>query len=166
MYNEKKFLELLTINNCVYYQKDNNIQLSTGEKSNIYYDIKKAAGIPELFELILDQLQNIIPRNSSIVAVSTGGIPYGAALANIYKTNFAYVRENKKKYGMKKSIEGYIDYKKPIYIIDDVCTSGKSIVNAKNIIENSYKDSIKLNLVCVIDRSNSEINVKSVIKIK
>ena len=166
MYKEKKLLDLLITNNCVHYQNDNNILLSSGIKSNIYYDIKKAAGIPELFEFILEQLQKIIPKNSSIVAVSTGGISYGAALANIYKTNFAYVRENKKTYGMKNAIEGYINYEKPIYIIDDVCTSGKSLINAMNTIKNIQGKTSDINLICILDRSNSEIEVNSVIKIK
>ena len=166
MYKEKKLLNLLTKNNCIHYQNDDNIQLSSGISSNVYYDIKKAAGFPDLFEFIIEQLQNIIPKNSSIVAVSTGGIPNGAALANIYKTNFAYVRENKKKYGMENLIEGYIDYKKPIYIIDDVCTSGKSLINTMNTIKKTKEEVKDFNLVCILDRSNSKLEVNSVIKIK
>ena len=159
MSNNKKFLKLLEKHECVYSGKD--IKLSSGDSSSTYYDIKKAAGIPELFSFILEELKKIIPENASIVAVSTGGIPYGAALANIYKTNFAYVRETKKDYGMNKLIEGHIDYHKHVYIIDDVCTTGKSIIKVKDsLIQNQ-----KFNLVCVINRGKSEIEIKSVMDV-
>ena len=106
-------VNILKENNCIY---NKNIQLASGLKSKVYYDVKKAAGIPDLFSYIIEKLKLIVPENSSIVGVSTGGIPYAAALAYEYKTNFAYIRENKKEYGMNKSIEGFINFSKPIYI--------------------------------------------------
>ena len=160
MQNNDKLFTLLEKHNCIYRNKE--IKLSSGENSSIYYDIKKATGIPELFTYIIEELQKIIPEKSSIVAVSTGGIPYGAALANIYQTNFAYIRERKKKYGMKNTVEGYIDYNRPIYIIDDVCTTGKSILNAKN----SLIDNKNINLVCILNRNKQEFKIISLLDVK
>lgn len=160
MQNNNKLLVLLEKNDCIYRNKE--IKLSSGKNTSIYYDIKKAAGIPELFSYIIKELQKIIPKNSSIVAVSTGGIPYGAALANVYQTNFAYVREIKKDYGMKNIIEGYINYNKPIFIIDDVCTTGKSILNAKNTLKNSKN----VSLVCILNRSNQGFKISSLVEVK
>lgn len=161
MFQKNNLLDLLITNKCIYY--GNDIELSSGKIANIYYDIKKAAGIPEVFEYIIKELKSIIPVNSSIVSVSTGGISYGAVLASMYKTNFAYVRENEKIHGMKNIVEGFIDINKPIYIIDDVCTTGKSIINAKNSI-GSYNKTC--NLVCIVDRSNIDLDIESIIKIK
>tara|TARA_Y100000589_G_C27129139_1_gene619819 strand:- start:785 stop:1270 length:486 start_codon:yes stop_codon:yes gene_type:complete len=161
MFQKNNLLDLLITNKCIYY--GNDIKLSSGKIANIYYDIKKAAGIPEVFEHIIKELKNIIPEHSSIVSVSTGGISYGAVLASIYKTSFAYVRENEKQYGMKNIVEGFIDINKPIYIIDDVCTTGKSIINAKNAIGH-YNNTCSL--VCIVDRSNIDLDIKSIIKIK
>ena len=151
-------VNLLEKNNCIHKK---NIKLASGLESKIYYDIKKAAGIPEVFNFIVNQLKIIIPKNSSIVGVSTGGIPYAAALAYEYKTNFAYIRENKKEYGMNKSVEGFIDFSKPVYIIDDVCTTGKSILKAQSFLPKNYK----YNLVCIVDRGLSSLDIQSVEKI-
>ena len=160
MSNNKELLKLLEKYECIYENKD--IKLASGNSSNTYYDIKKASGIPEVFSFILAELKKIIPENASIVAVSTGGIPYGAALANIYKTNFAYVRETKKDHGMNKLIEGHIDYHKNVYIIDDVCTTGKSILNARDsLIQNQ-----KFKLVCIINRKKSNLEILSVMDLK
>lgn len=151
-------VSLLEKHDCIYKKE---IKLSSGLSSKTYYDIKKAAGLPDIFNFIISELKKIIPQNSSIVGVSTGGIPYAAALAYEYKTNFAYIRENKKEYGMNKSVEGYIDFNKPVYIIDDVCTTGKSIIKAKDTLPSEYK----YNLVCIIDRGLSNLKIKSIKKI-
>tara|TARA_R100000231_G_C5320971_1_gene163405 strand:- start:779 stop:1264 length:486 start_codon:yes stop_codon:yes gene_type:complete len=156
-----KLINLLKENNCIFENKD--LELSSGFKSNIYYDIKKAAGIPETFSFIVNELKNIIPKNSSIVSVSTGGIPYGAALSYEYKNSFAYVRSNRKAYGMKNMIEGYIDYNKPIYILDDVCTTGSSIIKARNTIGLNEKECF---LVCIVNRSKHKLNISSIIELK
>ena len=152
-------VKLLEENECIYIDK---IKLSSGFNSDIYYDIKRAAGIPVLFDHIVKELKKLIPENASIVSVSTGGIPFGAALAYEYNTNFAYVREDKKNYGTKNYIEGYIDYDKPVYVIDDVCTTGKSIIKAKSRLSSNYE----YNLVCIIDRGLSSVDIKSIYKAK
>lgn len=151
-------VNLLEKNRCIYRE---DIKLSSGLSSKTYYDIKKAAGIPEVFNFIINDLKKIIPKDSSIVGVSTGGIPYAAALAYEYKTNFAYIRESKKKYGMNKSVEGFIDFEKPVYIIDDVCTTGKSILKAKSFLPLEYQ----YNLVCIIDRGLSDLKILSIEKV-
>ena len=147
---------------CIYYIDD--ILLSSGKTSNIYYDIKKCAGYPELFSYIVECLSNIIPKESSIVGVLSGGVPFATALAFKYNTNFAYIRQSKKLHGMENIIEGVIDYKKEIYLIDDVCTSGKSILNAKKEILKANKDA-KCHLVSVVNRKENSLDIESLIEI-
>ena len=161
MSSKKHLIKILKENNCIIVNKD--LELSSGLKSNIYYDIKKAAGIPETFTCIVNELKKIIPKNSSIVAVSTGGIPFGAALSYEYKNSFAYVRSSRKVYGMNNMIEGYIDYNKPVYVIDDVCTTGSSIIKARNTIGLSEKE---CNLVCIVNRSKHKLNIKSILEVE
>jgi len=166
---ENKLIALLKENNCIH--TSNNINLASGSISNTYYDIKKASGIPSLLLFIISELKHIIPQDSSIVAVSTGGIPYSAILSYEYKNSFAYVRDNKKTYGMNNIIEGYIDFNKPIYIIDDVCTTGKSILKAKShIIEYAkhlnIRNNLEIYLVSIINRGNNNIKIKSILELE
>ena len=165
---ENKLINLLKENNCIHTSK--TINLSAGDTSNTYYDIKKASGIPVLLQFIVSELKHIIPQDSSIVAVSTGGIPYSSILSYEYKNSFAYVRDNKKKYGMNNVVEGCIDFKKTIYIIDDVCTTGKSILKAKeHVIEYANQKGVnhKLNieLVSIVNRGNNNIKIKSILEL-
>lgn len=158
----KSLIDKLAENECIYYGKD--ILLASGKTSNIYYDIKKAAGIPGFLNYITNELSKIIPENASIVAVSTGGIPYATALALRYNSEFAYVRQEQKKYGMQNLVEGFINFEKDIYIIDDVCTTGKSILKAKSSIL-KINNTAKCNLVSVVNRKDNNLNIKSLIEL-
>ena len=140
------------------------INLSSGITSNVYYDIKKAAGIPSLFNFIIKELENIIPDSVNIVGVSTGGIPYASVLAFNKKTNFAYIRESRKEYGTQSLVEGVIDFEKEIYIIDDVCTTGNSIMQAKQQIMMLNKNA-KCKLVSVVNRNINNLQIKSLIEL-
>lgn len=166
MEKKSELLKKLIEYNCIHNKKD--IKLSAGSNTNIYYDIKKAIGIPDLFSFITLQLNNIIPQNCTIVAVSTGGIPYASALSFMSKQNLAYVRENKKNYGMNNIIEGVIDHNKTIYILDDVCTTGKSIVsaesNVRKYITTKYNTNPEIKLVCIVDRQYHNLNIMSLLK--
>ena len=153
-----KLTKLLEKHNCIH--KNSNFSLSSGKTSSIYYDVKKAAGIPDLLELITNSLVEIIPKNASIVGVSTGGVPFAAITACKLKSNFAYVRNVNKKYGLEKSIEGLINPSQEIFIIDDVCTTGKSLVSAKNKILEVYPNS-KIKLVSIINRKENNLDVLS-----
>ena len=113
--DDYNLIEKISSFGCIYYIDD--ILLSSGKTSNIYYDIKKCTGYPELFSYIVECLSNIIPKESSIVGVLSGGVPFATALAFKYNTNFAYIRQSKKLHGMENIIEGVIDYKKEIYLI-------------------------------------------------
>ena len=159
---DNKLISLLEKHQCIHRKE--NITLSAGKSTNIYYDIKKATGIPELFMFITSKLDDIIPKNSSIVAVSTGGIPYSAALSYKRQCEFAYVRSHIKNYGMNNMIEGVINTKKQIYIIDDVCTTGTSILKVEKYIKSIYPYA-NTNLVCIIDRSITKNNILSIEKI-
>jgi orotate phosphoribosyltransferase len=165
----KKLIDMLEDFNCIHSNKEKNIKLASGKSSSIYYDIKKASGIPDLFTFIISELKLIIPHNSSIVAVSTGGIPYSAALSYEYKTDFAYVRESVKEYGMNNIIEGVINTDKEIYIIDDVCTTGKSILKAKKTVENFISENglnkTNIHLVSVVNRKLNNLKISSIIEV-
>ena len=153
--------ELLHKHNCIYNKV---VRLKSGVSSNIYYDLKKAAGIPEIFCFVVDELKKIIPDNSNIACVATGAISYGAAVAYLTKSNFAYVRPVAKDYGTKRMIEGKLNNKKPVYLIEDVCTTGSSIDAAANILsQHGYNNIVK---ICILNRDpKRNLNVISIEKL-
>ena len=80
---------LLLKHNCIYNKV---IRLKSGINSGIYYDLKKAAGNPEILNYVVDELIKIIPKSSNVASVETRAIPYGSLVAYLTYSNFAYVR--------------------------------------------------------------------------
>ena len=145
--------DLLLKHNCIYNKV---IRLKSGINSGIYYDLKKAAGIPEILNHVVEELVKLIPENSNIASVATGAIPYGSVVAYLTQSNFAYVRTSSKNHGTNRLLEGKLIRNKPVYLIEDVCTTGSSIRSAESILLNhGYNNIIK---ICILNRSKNKIN--------
>jgi len=65
----------------------------------------------------------------SLVSVPTGGLIIGSALAIETIKPLIYVRDKPKDYGTTKSIEGKISSGMKVILIDDVITTGNSVIN-------------------------------------
>ncbi len=106
---------------------------SSGIKSPIYCDTRKLISFPEYRKRILIELvekTKIIGDIDSVAGVATGGIAWGAWLADRLDKPFCYIRSEKKSHGAKKSVEGVIDVNSKILIVEDVVTTGKSLGQA------------------------------------
>ena len=117
------------------YIKYGERTLSSGEQTNIYFDLKELFGDSIDSMATIEELRAEIWRLydykfSCIGGVEFGGIPIAAMLAMgpTYGETYCYIRKRKQDHGMEKSIEG-----KPaitILLVDDVIRSGKSITDA------------------------------------
>ena len=116
-----------------------NFTLKSGKKSNYYVNIKKTFSIPKLFNKIINSLSEKISKINDlekccIIGIPTSGIPFASAIS--YKLNIPFIllRDKQKKYGTKKLFEGEIGDKN-IILIEDVMTTGGSIIETIDIFE-------------------------------
>ena len=58
-------------------------------------------------------------------------------VADKLKLPFIYVRPEPKKHGQKNQIEGHLNLKLPVLVIEDLISTGKSSLNAVNSIKNA-----------------------------
>ena len=85
---------------------------------------------------MIKYLQNNIAESvgldsfDSLVSVPTGGLVIASALAIETVKPLIYVRSKPKDYGTSKSVEGQIYEGMKVVMIDDVATTGGSVVNA------------------------------------
>jgi len=116
--------------------KFGDFTLSSGKKSSYYVDLRMIASFPHQFRKMIKHLQNQIIEKVGlenfdyIVSIPTGGLVIASSLAFETVKPLIYVRNKPKEYGTSKSIEGFIERGKKVLMIDDVVTTGGSIINA------------------------------------
>lgn len=144
--------------------------LASGKKSSYYVDLRLVPSYPHQFRNMIKYLQNNIVESiglnsfDSLVSVPTGGLIIASALAIEIVKPLIYVRSKPKDYGTSKSIEGQIYEGMKVVMIDDVATTGGSVVNAikslkeANItIEDAY---VIVNRMEGADEALKELGVK------
>ena len=137
-------------------KRDTEITLSSGKKSNLYFDIKGLMLNPVGAQLVITETTGLLNRiNISRQDYAVGGMELGGAqLAQLLITarfNTFIVRKKEKEYGLKKRIEG--ELMDNIVIVDDVITSGNTVEEVKKILSGSCN---VLGTVCIIDRTEDQ----------
>jgi orotate phosphoribosyltransferase len=109
--------------------------LQSGLKSPIYLDMRLVPSDPKLFkrfiELALEELKELDVR--CVIGVATGGLVWSSVIA--YQKGFPhlYVRSEEKQHGTSNLIEGEVKLGQKAVVVDDVATTGSSIVRAVEI---------------------------------
>ena len=129
----KEFTTFLFKNDII---KFGDFTLASGKKSSYYVDLRLVPSYPHEFRKMVKYLENEIIQDigldkfDSIVSVPTGGLVIASALAIEAIKPLIYVRSKPKDYGTSKSVEGKINDGMKVVMIDDVATTGGSVVNA------------------------------------
>lgn len=117
--------------------------LASGKKSSYYVDLRLVPSYPHQFRKMVKHLQNEIidkiglENFDSIVSVPTGGLVIASALAIETVKPLIYVRSKPKDYGTTKSVEGKIHDGLKVVMVDDVATTGGSVINAIKSLKQS-----------------------------
>ena len=92
---------------------------------------------------IVEGFLKIIQENNLqfdvIAAVATGGVTWGAILAERLEKPFCYIRQKPKGYGGKKQIEGNITKRSKVLVVEDLLSTAGSAVRATEAIRQEYK---------------------------
>lgn len=123
--------ELLHIE-CVQFNLEDPFIWVSGVKSPVYCDNRKINSFVSTRNIILDAFVKLIseeyPDVEVIAGVATGGIPMGVLIADKMNLPFIYVRQEPKKHGLMKQVEGdYQEGNKVVLIEDHVSTGGSSL---------------------------------------
>lgn len=134
------------------------VRLSSGKISNYYIDVRKVSLSPKGIYLITHLFWRLL-RDEAITAVggpTLGADPIVTGLCMLaYKKKMDWkgflIRKTPKKHGQQKLIEGKeLIPRDRVVLVDDVATSGASLLKAIEILKN-YKAKIVKAMV-VVDR--------------
>ena len=131
----KEFAIFLYKNNIIRF---GNFTLASGKNSSYYVDLRLVPSYPHQFRKMIKNLQNLIVEKTGLddfdclASVPTGGLVVTSALAIEIVKPLIYVRSKPKEHGTTKSIEGKISAGMKAVMIDDVMTTGTSVLNGIN----------------------------------
>ena len=120
--------------------------LTSGTKSPYYIDLRLVPSFPHEYRKMIKGLQNLIAEEigfenfHSLVSVPTGGLVVAASLATEIIKPLIYVRNQVKGHGTGKAIEGVTCQDMKLLMIEDVVTSGGSVINAIKSIKEREDD--------------------------
>ncbi len=121
--------------------KFGNFTLSSGKQSTYYIDIRLLPSYPHQYRKIIKNLQNLISEQiglekfDMLASVPTGGLVIASSLAIEIVKPLIYVRKSQKEHGTSKLVEGKTTDGMEILMIDDVATTGESVINALKILK-------------------------------
>lgn len=151
----KDLIELLKKNEVIKFGK---FRLSSGVESHYYVDMKKAITNP----LILQPVAQIMAERINKMCVdrvagpALGAVPIATAVSLYSGIPMLMIRKAKKDYGTSNLIEGDLEKGNLVVVIEDVTTTGNSLLNAINaIIENGGQ--VKKAFV-IVDRAEGAID--------
>ncbi len=133
MYNKNSFLQSLVDIECV---KFGDFILKSGQQSPIYIDLRNIVSYPELLTNLAFLLKEDI--NTSVQRIC--GVPYAALpIATMISTQtglpMLIKRKEAKSYGTKKILEGIHTPGDKVVLIEDVITSGQSLMETIKVLE-------------------------------
>lgn len=131
--------------------------LASGKKSTYYINSKKAIFHSEavwlLGEVLYEQSQDL--KVDAAGGLEVGAIPMAAVLAQRYHQagrtlEGFFVRKEAKKHGSQERIEGVLKAGMRVAVLDDVLTTGGSVLQAIGEIEKAGAEVAAV--LCIVDR--------------
>lgn len=114
-------------------------KLHSGKKSRIYLDLRVLVSYPDALRLVTSAYCDLVAslEYDLIAATPLAGLPLGTALALQIDKPMIYPRKTAKSYGTGKSIEGKWEIGQTAVVIDDLITSGDSILQTIAVLKAS-----------------------------
>ena len=130
--------------------------LHSGKKSPYYVDLRQSISNPIAMDWIGNSLARIVVNEigktkvDKIMGVPTAGVPFATIVSQKLAIPMLYYRKERKEHGVRKKIEGDMERNDRIVMIDDLITTGQSVIDAAEAARE--QGGIVSELVVLVDR--------------
>ena len=146
--------ELLQLLKSLAY-REGTFKLSSGGESDYYIDAKTVTQHPRGVELIAESILAILQRYDvkAVGGPILGAVPIATAVAMLSGQRGSplpafFVRKAPKPHGLQQWIEGHVPEGATVALVDDVVTSGQSVIEAvEHAREAGYNVAVVISLV-------------------
>jgi len=112
---------------------------SSGRILPYYVDLRLIPSYPEIFHEIVDAYVELIEKDNiefdRIAGVPIGALPFASAVAYKMKKPLLILRKEPKGHGRGKQIEGVLNKGEKVILIEDLVTTGGSVIKTKKVLE-------------------------------
>lgn len=149
MEKESRLLSLLEECGAVQY---GSFVLSSGKKSDYYVDVKRACSVPSVLKEIASMMSDIISGIDVdwVAGVELGAVPIATAVSLETGLPMIMIRKQAKEHGIKDLIVGDLQAGDRIVLVEDVTTTGGSVVKGIEAIRSA--GGVIETVVAVVDR--------------
>ena len=130
--------------------------LASGKKSPYYIDLRQTISSPITMDWIANSLTRIIlneigkTKIDKILGVPTAGVPFATVVSQKLGIPLIYYRQARKEHGVRKKIEGILERNDRVLVIDDLITTGESVIETAEVIRD--QGGVVNELVVLLDR--------------
>jgi len=137
--------------------------LTSGLKSPYYLDLGVLYSYPREYGVVVDLLSQLIRERVKgdylVAGVPLRGLPYAVSAANKLAKPFILIRKEVKGHGMGRRIEGRYKAGSQVVLVDDVATTGGSLLGAIDALREEGLE--PLGAFVVVDRlQGAEANLE------
>jgi len=131
-------------------------KLTSGKISPYYIDLRVIPSFPSVFKKVCDFYVKLLEEEvgvdnfDRVAGIPTAGIPFASIVAYLLDKPLLYVRKEEKIHGRERRIEGVVKPGDRVVVLDDLITTGKSILNAVKALRG--EGVVAENAVVLIDR--------------
>lgn len=135
--------------------------LTSGKESDYYVDIKLASTNPIVLKEIAEEMSKLIAEDhvEILAGMELGAVPLAVALSLETKIPYVIVRKEKPTHGTGKQIVGKVTPGQDALIVEDVATTGGSVVKALRVLREEGLN-VKKVLVVVDREEGAEVSLK------
>lgn len=132
-----------------------SFELSSGEASDVYVDVKEGYTDPRVLSRIASEVSRRVGDAEAVAGTALGGVPVATAASLKTGLPLLIVRKGRKDHGTSERVEGPLRDGMRVVVAEDVTTTGGSLLSAVRALRE--EGAIVERAVVVVDRDGGAV---------